>query len=60
MLNAEFNYHMCYEKHDNKINKSNYRNGHSSKTVKTSQGNINVKIPRDRNASFEPVVIKKG
>lgn len=59
MMNAEFDSHMGYEKHDQVMEKTNYRNGSSKKTVKTSQGNINLNVPRDRNASFEPIVVEK-
>lgn len=59
MLNAEFDEHMGYKKYDQTAGKTNYRNGTSSKTVKTSQGNIKLNIPRDRNATFEPVVVEK-
>ena len=37
----------------------NYRNGYSKKTVKTQLGEIDIKIPRDRNGSFEPQIISK-
>ncbi|MEG0368337.1 MAG: IS256 family transposase [Coprobacillus sp.] len=59
MMDTEFNEHMGYEKHDQATAKDNYRNGSSSKKVKTSQGEIEIDVPRDRNASFEPVVIEK-
>lgn len=59
MMNAEFESHMGYEKHDHSNSKSNYRNGNSKKKVKTSQGEIELNIPRDRNAEFEPVVVEK-
>lgn len=59
MLNSEFNDHMGYEKHDQTTKKDNYRNGSSKKTVKTTQGEIELDIPRDRNANFDPVVIEK-
>lgn len=59
MMDAEFDDHMGYEKYDQHTNKTNYRNGTSSKTVKTSQGNIKVDIPRDRNAEFNPMIIEK-
>ncbi|MGN0595171.1 MAG: transposase, partial [Hominimerdicola sp.] len=32
----------------------NYRNGYSKKTVKTQLGEVDVKIPRDRNGEYEP------
>ena len=57
MLDTEFDEHMGYDKYDQTTKKDNYRNGSSKKTVKTSQGHIN--IPRDRNASFDPVIIEK-
>lgn len=37
----------------------NYRNGYSKKTVKTQLGEIDVKIPRDRNGEYEPQIIGK-
>ena len=37
----------------------NYRNGHTSKTVKTQLGEVNVSVPRDRNGEFEPKIIGK-
>lgn len=41
-------------------NKSkNYRNGYSKKTVKTQLGELDVKIPRDRNGEYEPKIIGK-
>jgi transposase-like protein len=39
--------------------KGNKRNGHKSKTVKTSHGPIELKTPQDRNSRFEPQLIKK-
>ena len=37
----------------------NYRNGYSKKTVKTQLGEIEVKVPRDRNGEYEPKIIGK-
>lgn len=37
----------------------NTRNGYSSKTVKSSGGEMEINVPRDREGSFEPQVIKK-
>ena len=37
----------------------NYRNGYSKKTVKTQLGEVDVKIPRDRNGEYEPKIIGK-
>ncbi|MGN0594340.1 MAG: transposase, partial [Hominimerdicola sp.] len=38
----------------NPVLKKNYRNGYSKKTVKTQLGEVDVKIPRDRNGEYEP------
>lgn len=37
----------------------NYRNGYSQKTVKSQLGEVQVKIPRDRNGEYEPQIIEK-
>ena len=37
----------------------NYRNGYSRKKVKTQLGEIDIRVPRDRNGSFEPKIIGK-
>ena len=37
----------------------NYRNGYSRKTVKTQLGEVDIKVPRDRNGSYEPKIIGK-
>lgn len=60
MLEAEIENKLGYSKYDyrNKTT-SNSRNGYSEKTVKSSQGEIDIKIPRDRNSEFEPQLIKK-
>lgn len=39
--------------------KANYRNGHSDKSIKSSFGPVDVEIPRDREAKFEPKIVKK-
>ena len=39
---------------------SNRRNGSSSKTMKSTNGEFELKVPRDRNSSFEPQIIKKN
>ena len=41
-------------------NKSkNYRNGYSKKTIKTQLGELDIKVPRDRNGEYEPKIIGK-
>lgn len=57
-LNAELDEHLGYEK--NARNPSdNKRNGSSSKRLKTSDGQLDIDVPRDRNGSFEPQLVKK-
>lgn len=60
-LNAELDDELGYSKYDYK-NKdtSNSRNGHSSKTLRTSFGNVDIAVPRDRNGDFDPVILKKN
>lgn len=38
----------------------NSRNGHSRKTMKTSAGEVEIAVPRDRNGEFEPRLVKKN
>lgn len=60
-LEGEMNAHLQYEKHSPKGNNSgNSRNGYSKKKVITDQGQIEISVPRDRNAEFEPQIIPKG
>ena len=37
----------------------NYRNGYSKKTVKTQLGEVDIKVPRDRQGKYEPKIIGK-
>lgn len=63
LLDAELENHLDYSKyeHQKEKNNDNARNGYcKTKTVRTEFGNIEVKTPRDRNATFEPVIIEKG
>jgi len=49
-----------YERTETKEpSKKNYRNGYSSKNLRSSFGDVDLDIPRDRNAEFEPQIIKK-
>ena len=60
-LQAEMTLHLGHEKHATVSNKSgNARNGSSSKTIKGDFGTMPIEIPRDRESSFEPVLIPKG
>lgn len=60
MLQGEMSSHLGYGNNE-KVEKptENRRNGYSNKTVKTAYGSIPVKVPRDRDASFEPQLIHK-
>jgi len=60
MLEGEMDAHLGYGKYDPKgKNSGNSRNGFSPKTLKTSFGQETLKVPRDRQSSFEPVAVKK-
>jgi putative transposase len=60
-LGAELSHHLGYEKGDPEGRCSgNSRNGHSSKTVLTEDGKIDLAIPRDRAGTFEPQLVPKG
>lgn len=60
-LNAEMEQHLGYAKHAPEgKNSGNSRNGKSTKTVRSVHGEIDLDIPRDRNGSFEPKLVKKG
>lgn len=58
MLKAELDEHLDYEYGEKPLS-LNTRNGSSKKTVKSSYGNIDLNIPRDREGSFEPKALKK-
>ncbi|MCF2624995.1 IS256 family transposase [Fusobacterium perfoetens] len=58
-LEAELNNQLGYEKYEKKENCDNSRNGYSKKKVKSSFGEIELDIPRDRNSEFEPKIVPK-
>lgn len=60
-LDAEMDEHLGYKKNDNAgDNSGNSRNGYTTKTVINDDNDrIEVKVPRDRNSTFEPVIIPK-
>jgi transposase-like protein len=60
MMNAEFDSSMGYEKHDKKIEKTNYRNGVTKKKLKSEFGEFDFETPRDRNGEFEPHIVPKN
>lgn len=57
-LDAELDVHLGYDKHHSSDN-PNSRNGYSSKTLLTEDGPYEVAVPRDRDSSFEPQLVKK-
>lgn len=60
-LGAELTHHLGYEKGDRASrNTTNTRNGKSKKKVKGEGGEMEIAVPRDREASFEPQIIRKG
>lgn len=60
MLQGEMNNHLGYENNSKgKKETDNRRNGYIDKGVKTSMGEMNIKVPRDRDGSFEPQIIPK-
>ena len=60
-LGAELSDHLGYEKGDPAgRGTGNSRNGHSGKTVLTEDGAVDLAVPRDRNGTFEPVIVPKG
>ena len=58
LLEGEMDAHLGYEKHQ-PSDGNNARNGHTAKTIKTSYGASEIKVPRDRDASFSPLVLPK-
>lgn len=60
-LQGEMTHHLGYDKHDAAgINSGNSRNGSSLKTIKGKRGQVQIEVPRDRQAEFVPQLIQKG
>jgi|TARA_R100000687_G_scaffold907_1_gene1868 transposase-like protein len=60
-LEAEMEAHLGYAPNDATGNNSgNSRNGKTKKSVRSSNGDVELDIPRDRNSSFEPKLVRKG
>lgn len=57
-LEAEMTEHLGYEKHQ-VTDSENARNGTRSKTVLTEVGPVEIEVPRDRDGSFEPKIVRK-
>lgn len=58
ILEGELDAHLDYDKHQ-KSKANNLRNGYTKKTLKTTLGETEIQVPRDRNSSFNPMIIKK-
>lgn len=58
MLEGELDGHLGYDK-GQKSDNTNGRNGYGRKTVRTSLGESHIQVPRDRDASFNPMIIPK-
>lgn len=60
MLEAEIEDHLGYEKHSSTGRGSgNSRNGKTAKSVRSSYGELELKVPRDRNSTFSPKILPK-
>lgn len=59
-LDGELTHHLGYEKHAAGDNSGNSRNGTTPKTMRGKRGQVQLDVPRDRDSSFEPQLIKKG
>ena len=58
MLEGELDGHLGYSKHTRSEEK-NSRNGHTTKKVRGDQGDIEIQVPRDREGSFNPILVPK-
>ena len=59
-MDAELEEELGYSRYDYKNKRTdNSRNGSDKKTVSSSQGEIDLKVPRDRNGDYEPQIVKK-
>ena len=60
-LDAELDDELGYSKYDYRSKETdNSRNVHSGKTLRTSFGEVDISVPRDRKGAFEPQVLKKN
>jgi putative transposase len=59
-LEAEMTYHLGHQPRETVINpENNTRNGKSKKRLKSEHGQVEIEIPRDRQGSFEPILVPK-
>ncbi len=61
MLEGELTAHLGYDKHAaNGRGSGNSRNGYRRKTLKSEQGELTLQVPRDREGSYEPILVPNG
>lgn len=58
LLEGEMDAHLGYDKYE-KSDNLNFRNGHNTKSIKTDHGSHEIKVPRDRDSSFSPMLVRK-
>ncbi len=60
-LAGELSHHLAHDEQpsENASRRRNSRNGYSKKTVQSTQGDLDLSIPRDRNGDFEPILVPK-
>jgi putative transposase len=58
VMEVELNHHLEHDKHG-KSEDGNYRNGYGTKTVRMDNGEVEIDTPRDRDGTFEPLLIPK-
>lgn len=58
ILEGELDAHLGYGRHA-RSDMPNARNGHGTKKIRTSYGDMQIKVPRDRDASFDPMLVPK-
>lgn len=60
MLQGEMNSHLGYENNDHGAKSTdNRRNGYTDKKIKITAGDVDIKVPHDRDSSFEPKLVPK-
>ena len=60
IMDPELEDELGYSKYDYKNKQTdNARNGHYKKTVISSQGDVELSVPRDRNGEYKPKIVKK-
>lgn len=60
MLESELDEELGHERYEKtEAPKSNYRNGHKPKTLRSTMGNLEIAVPQDRESEFEPRIVPK-